>query len=203
MTSDSPQAQSPKSGWTLSAIKQAGLMLEGHCQGESCRRFFTFNLDELLARAGPGYLLPEILPGITCEACGGALMAKLAMVSPDNRADGMAQSSDATERIRFLEVEAEDAYANMYEATDPTTVAAHYSNAKEALHTAIGMAMTGDDDALTMRLRARWPTSKRYFAPSSPEPPAAEDEGCNPARSMARMVVAGVWSPNRCGLHGK
>ena len=104
---------------------------------------------------GPGYPLPEILPGIACAACGGALLAKLAMVSPDNRADGMAQSSDATERIRFLEVEAEVAYANMYEATDPTTVAAHYSNAKEALHTAIGMAMTGDDDALTKRLQAR------------------------------------------------
>ena len=52
MTSDRPQAQSQKSGWTLGAIKQAGLVLEGHCQGEGCRRFFNFNLDELIARAG-------------------------------------------------------------------------------------------------------------------------------------------------------
>lgn len=163
MTSDDPRAQSPASNWTLAAIKRADLALEGHCQGKDCRRFYTFNLDGLIASAGPDYLLPEILPAITCAVCGGALRAKLAMVPPDDRAVSMAGSSDVAKRIRFFEVQAEDAYSNMYEATDPTTAAAHYSNAKEALHTAIGLAMTGGDDALTLRLRARLAHIKAVF----------------------------------------
>ena len=163
MISNAAQDEIPKSGWTLAAIKQAGLVLEGHCQNESCRRFYAFNLDGLIACAGPDYLPPETLPGITCAICGGALRARLAMLPPDDRADGMAHSPDLAERIRLFEVQADSAISAMYDATDPTTAAAHYSNAKEALHTAIGLATTSEDDALPQRLRARLAHIKAVF----------------------------------------
>ena len=117
----------------------------------------------MIAKAGSDYPLRETLPGITCAACGGALRVKLAMVPPDARAGSIAQSSDAAARIRFFEVHAEAAYSRMYEATDPTTAAAHYSNAKEALHTAIGLAAPSDDDALIQRLWARLAHIKAVF----------------------------------------
>ena len=82
MTSDSEPAPSPKTTWTLAAIKQRNLALEGYCQTPGCGSFYVFNLDGLIDSAGPDYLVPEILPGFTCMECGGALEFKLAMMRP-------------------------------------------------------------------------------------------------------------------------
>ena len=51
----------------------------------------------------------------------------------------MAEPTD-TERLDLLVTCAEAAYAAMYDAPDFTTAAARYSDAKEALHTAIELA---------------------------------------------------------------
>ncbi len=83
MTSDAERSPSPMTAWTLRAIKQRNLVLEGYCQSDGCKNFYVFDIDGLIASAGPDYLVPEILPGITCTACGGALKAKLAMMPPD------------------------------------------------------------------------------------------------------------------------
>jgi hypothetical protein len=69
--------------WTLGAIKQRNLALEGYCQTEGCGHFYAFNVDDLIASAGPDYVVPDILPGISCAQCGGALKFKLAMVPPE------------------------------------------------------------------------------------------------------------------------
>jgi hypothetical protein len=66
--------------WTLAAIKQRNLALEGYCQTEGCRYFSAFNVDDLIASAGPAYVVPEILPGVACSRCGGDLKFKLAMM---------------------------------------------------------------------------------------------------------------------------
>ncbi len=84
MTSDAERSPSPMTAWTLRAIKQRNLVLEGYCQSDGCKNFYVFDIDGLIASAGPDYLVPEILPGITCTACGGALKAKLAMMPPDD-----------------------------------------------------------------------------------------------------------------------
>lgn len=73
--------------WTLGAIKDRKLGLEGYCQTEGCGRFYVFNIDELIASAGPDYVVPEILPGIECTECGGALEFKLAMMRPEEGSD--------------------------------------------------------------------------------------------------------------------
>jgi hypothetical protein len=39
--------------------------------------------DDLIASAGPDYVVPEILPGIVCRECGGDLKFKLIMMPPD------------------------------------------------------------------------------------------------------------------------
>ena len=44
------------------------------------------------------------------------------------------------ERLSFFEAQAEEAYARMYEAGPGSELAARYSDAKEALHEAIGLA---------------------------------------------------------------
>ena len=69
--------------WTLGAIRDRNLALEGYCQTEGCGHFYVFNVDNLIASAGPDYVVPEILPGIDCKECGGALKFKLAMLPPD------------------------------------------------------------------------------------------------------------------------
>ena len=43
----------------------------------------TFNVDDLIASAGPDYVVPEMLPGVTCRQCGGALKFKLAKMPPE------------------------------------------------------------------------------------------------------------------------
>jgi hypothetical protein len=69
--------------WTLGAIKARGLALEGYCETGDCGHFYVFNVDGLIERAGPDYLVPEYLPGMTCDACGGRLKFMLAMVPPE------------------------------------------------------------------------------------------------------------------------
>ena len=82
MTSDAEPSPSTTTSWTLLAIKQRNLVLEGYCQNDGCGHFYVFDVDRLIASVGPEYLVPEILPDIACTACGGALRAKLAMMPP-------------------------------------------------------------------------------------------------------------------------
>ncbi len=161
MTSDDERSPRMMTSWTLGAIKQRNLVLEGYCQSDGCGNFYVFDVEQLIASAGPDYLVPEILPGITCSACGGALKAKLAMMRPDEE-EGSDASGDA-ERLRFFEAEAESAYAKMYDAMDQTTAAGHYSNAKEALHAAIAVAMELEDRETSERLQARLTHIKAVF----------------------------------------
>ena len=69
--------------WTLAAIKERNLALEGYCEKPGCGYFSVFNVDALIATVGPDYLVPEILPGAECPACGGKLLFKLAMMRPE------------------------------------------------------------------------------------------------------------------------
>jgi hypothetical protein len=71
MTSDANRSPSQMTTWTLAAIKRRNLALEGYCQCKGCGNFYVFDLDRLIDSAGPNYVVPDILPGITCLACGG------------------------------------------------------------------------------------------------------------------------------------
>jgi hypothetical protein len=67
------------------------------------------------------------------------------------------------ERLDNLEAQAEAAYAKMYDAMTATEAAARYSDAKEALHDAIGLARRlGKADA-AHRLDARLAHIKAVF----------------------------------------
>jgi hypothetical protein len=83
MDLNKPDEANRLTSWTLSAIKDRGLALEGYCQTVGCGHFYVFNVDDLIASAGSGYVVPEILPGIECMECGGALKLKLAMMPPE------------------------------------------------------------------------------------------------------------------------
>jgi hypothetical protein len=69
----------------------------------------------------------------------------------------------AMERLRRLEAFAEDAYDRMYDAGNPSGATALYSDAKEALYEAIGLAkrLCRADDAA--RLEARLAHIKAVF----------------------------------------
>jgi hypothetical protein len=149
--------------WTLGDIKRRNLSLEGYCQNDGCGHFYVFDLDGLIASAGSDYVVPEILPGVTCAACGGRLKFKLAMMAPSDAEDAASGGVDAIERLRFHEAEAENAYTSMCDATDKATATAHYSNAKEALHTAIGLAAGQADSEATRRLQVRLAHIKAIF----------------------------------------
>ena len=69
--------------WTLGAIRDRNLELEGYCQTAGCGHFYVFNVEDLITSAGADYIVPEILPGIECTKCGGALKLKLAMMPPE------------------------------------------------------------------------------------------------------------------------
>jgi hypothetical protein len=69
--------------WTLGAIKERNLALEGYCQTKGCGHFYVFNVDNLISGMGADYVVPEILAGIVCKECGGDLKFKLAMGSPE------------------------------------------------------------------------------------------------------------------------
>lgn len=70
-------------GWTLTAIKARNLSLEGYCQTEGCKHFFVFELDRLIAIAGPDYVVPDFIPDMVCTECGGRLKTALAMAPPE------------------------------------------------------------------------------------------------------------------------
>jgi hypothetical protein len=55
--------------------------LEAFCQTQTCRRFFIFDLDRLIASAGADFLVSDI-PAMKCEFCGGALENKLVVNHP-------------------------------------------------------------------------------------------------------------------------
>lgn len=83
MGADEPDDADRLTSWTLGAIKARNLALEGYCQTGGCGRFYAFDVDDLIASAGPDYVVPEILPGVDCAACGGELKFKLAMLPPE------------------------------------------------------------------------------------------------------------------------
>jgi len=68
--------------WTLAAIKARNLALEGYCQTAGCKHFFVFDLDRLIAVAGPDYIVPDVIPDMVCTECGGPLKTALAMMPP-------------------------------------------------------------------------------------------------------------------------
>jgi hypothetical protein len=62
----------------------------------------------------------------------------------------------AANRLRWLEAQAERAYSDMYQARAGSELAARYSDAKEFLHEAIGLAsrlgQAGEAERLSQRL---------------------------------------------------
>ena len=83
MSSADDNKAGARTTWTLGAIKQRNMALEGYCVTKGCGHLYVFNVDNLIASAGADYLVPEIVPGMVCTACGGALEFKLAMVQPE------------------------------------------------------------------------------------------------------------------------
>ena len=83
MSADDDNRQRLRTTWTLGAIKERRLALEGYCVTKGCGHFYAFDVDNLIASVGEDYLVPEIIPGMVCTACGGALEFKLAMTPPD------------------------------------------------------------------------------------------------------------------------
>ncbi len=67
------------------------------------------------------------------------------------------------ERLKFLEGQAEDAYSRMYDAHSASDVTARYSDAKEALYSAIGVARQLADEDSVRRLEARLAQIKSVF----------------------------------------
>jgi len=65
--------------WTLGAIKARGLALEGQCREPGCDWFVTFDIDGLIELAGPDYVMPELIPDVRCQSCGGRLKFMLGM----------------------------------------------------------------------------------------------------------------------------
>ena len=82
MSSAADNRAGHRTTWTLGAIKQRNLALEGYCVTKGCGHFYAFNVDELVASASADYLVLEIVPGMVCTACGGTLHFKLAMIPP-------------------------------------------------------------------------------------------------------------------------
>jgi hypothetical protein len=67
------------------------------------------------------------------------------------------------ERLALLEVQAETAYDQMYDAMSSSDAAARYSDAKEALADAIGLARRLRQDPVAARLEARLAHIKAVF----------------------------------------
>ena len=67
------------------------------------------------------------------------------------------------ERLAWLEAQAEAAYDKMYDAEHAGDAAARYSDAKEALHDAIGLAHRLGHDETAARLQARLAHIKAVF----------------------------------------
>ena len=73
------------------------------------------------------------------------------------------------ERLRWLEEQAERAYSDMYRARAGSDLAARYSDAKEFLHDAIGLArrlgQVEEAERLSQRLMEIKTVFRRQFAP--------------------------------------
>jgi hypothetical protein len=67
------------------------------------------------------------------------------------------------EQIAFFERRAEDAYSRMYDATSASNAAVRYSDAKEALHSAIALANGLGQQDTARRLAARLDEIKAVF----------------------------------------
>jgi len=67
------------------------------------------------------------------------------------------------ERLQDLEAQAEAAYTKMYDARDSTEAAARYSDAKEALYDAIGLAGRLGKVDIAARLEQRLAHFKAVF----------------------------------------
>jgi hypothetical protein len=67
------------------------------------------------------------------------------------------------ERLAWFEAQAEGAYDKMYDARHSSNAAALYSDAKEALYEAIGLARRLGQDAVASRLEARLAHIKAVF----------------------------------------
>jgi hypothetical protein len=67
------------------------------------------------------------------------------------------------QKLAWFEARAEQAYDKMYDATHSTDAAARYSDAKEALYDAIGLARRLGQDAQVIRLEARLAHIKAVF----------------------------------------
>ena len=67
------------------------------------------------------------------------------------------------ERLAFFEQQAEEAYSRMYDAYSASDATARYSDAKEALYSAIGVARGLADTEAVARLEARLAHIKAVF----------------------------------------
>ena len=67
------------------------------------------------------------------------------------------------ERLHFCEALAEVSYAKMYDDINATDAAARYSDAKEALHDAIGLARRLGQTEASQRLETRLEHVKSVF----------------------------------------
>ena len=76
--------------------------------------------------------------------------------------DPTASTTDV-QRLAWFEAQAEQAYDKMYDATHSTEAAARYSDAKESLRDAIGLARRLRQDAVATRLEARLAHIKAVF----------------------------------------
>jgi hypothetical protein len=67
------------------------------------------------------------------------------------------------ERLAFFERQAEEALSRMYDAVSASDATARYSDAKEALYSAIGLARQLADEDCINRLDARLAAIKAVF----------------------------------------
>ena len=77
--------------------------------------------------------------------------------------DDPGASMSDEQRLAWFEAQAEAAYDKMYDVASSTEAAARYSDAKEALHDAIGLARRLGRDAVASRLEARLDHIKAVF----------------------------------------
>jgi len=68
-----------------------------------------------------------------------------------------------SEQIAFFERQAEEAYSRMYDATSSSDATARYSDAKEALYSAIALANGLGQAKTAARLEARLAEIKAVF----------------------------------------
>jgi hypothetical protein len=75
----------------------------------------------------------------------------------------MSEQDDMLRRARALAAQAEACIERMYEAHNPSDATARYSDAKEALHDAIGLAQQAGDSAFAEQLTERLMHLKQVF----------------------------------------